>query len=783
VLEETFALNVSSTAAELRARVNPNFVDTSAYFQYGTSTVYGAQTPTTDLGSGPVAAIASAPIEQLQPGTTYHYRIVGHNEHGSSYGPDETLTTQPLATGQVLTDGRQYELVSPAEKHGAEVNASVGGESSPWVKFDGGGGMMQAAENGSAVTYTTFPAPEADPPAQAQDSQLLSRRGPEGWSTQDISTPNTTLVNTPIGSGLEFRGFSSDLSKGVVRPPALESPLPIETEHPVETMMWLRDDVTGTYKPLVSSVPAGTTSLGGLGEADFLEGTPDFSHIVFTAQAALTPNAKQAPDTSYNLYEWSANGLELINELPDGEVVAGEAGLGRASGQGEPRHAISNDGSHVIWEDNLNQTFYDRDTVSEKSVEIGSGKFETASADGSRVFFTKGDLYEYNLASGKSTDIAPGSNVQGVINDSEDGSYIYFVGKGKLASGAVGGQDNLYELHYEDTSWTPTFIATLSNQDEPDWTEGDLSQAGTARVSPDGQYLAFMSQADVTGYDNVDANSGMSDAEVYLYNAQTKQVACPSCNPTGSRPVGQYDEGSLMMDTPGAWSGRWLAGMLPTWEPMKVQRAAFQPDYLSDNGRLFFDSAEALVAQDINGREDAYEFEPNGVGSCTQAEGCVSLISGGSGVADSVFIDASADGNDVFFTSSDRLVSQDTDNARDVYDAHVCTTTVPCLAPPPTTPPPCVTSDACKPATSPQPEVFGAPATATFVGSGNPVFEVPKPAVTPKSLTRAQRLAKALGVCRKKAKKRRSVCEAQTRKRYGVKKSKSAKRSSGGARG
>ena len=50
----------------------------------------------------------------------------------------------------------------------------------------------------------------------------------------------------------------------------------------------------------------------------------------------------------------------------------------------------------------------------------------------------------------------------------------------------------------------------------------------------------------------------------------------------------------------------------------------YESRVLSDSGRLFFDSSDGLVPQDVNGREDVYEYEPGGVGSCSVgAVGCV----------------------------------------------------------------------------------------------------------------------------------------------------------------
>jgi hypothetical protein len=202
----------------------------------------------------------------------------------------------------------------------------------------------------------------------------------------------------------------------------------------------------------------------------------------------------------------------------------------------------------------------------------------------------------------------------------------------------------------------------------------------------------------------------------------------------------------------------------------------YQPRALSDGGRLFFNSSDALVPQDVNGQEDVYEFEPEGMGSCTASSvtfnprsgGCVSLVSSGTSSEESGFMDASEGGHDVFFLTTSRLTSQDYDTALDVYDAHECSVSVPCVALP-VSAPPCSSGDSCKAAPSLQPSLFGAPASATFVGAGNIVASSSKPVVTGRSLTRAQKLAGALRACGKRPKRKRSVCEGQARRRYGAK--------------
>ena len=112
-------------------------------------------------------------------------------------------------------------------------------------------------------------------------------------------------------------------------------------------------------------------------------------------------------------------------------------------------------------------------------------------------------------------------------------------------------------------------------------------------------------------------------------------------------------------------------------------------------------------------------------------------------------------------------MSSDVDDSRDVYDAHECSVVSPCLPAGVAVPSGCDTEASCKASPAVQPEIFGAPATATFSGPGNP--EVPPPAaVVVKPLTRAQKLTKALQAChRDKKRAKRVVCEKGARSKYG----------------
>jgi hypothetical protein len=282
--------------------------------------------------------------------------------------------------------------------------------------------------------------------------------------------------------------------------------------------------------------------------------------------------------------------------------------------------------------------------------------------------------------------------VLGVLGAGEDGKSVYFTATAALAGGAEAGAANLY-LWREGEGLR--FVATLASGDANDWTTEPESQ--TARATPDGSALAFLSKAPLTGYDNTDQQSGEPDAEAYLYDAEADQLACVSCNPTGQRPIGP--------------------AKLPGWStPFQ------QPRYLSDSGdrRLFFMSSDALDLHDTNKRQDVYEFERPRVGDCGEslptfsaaAGGCIALISSGTDSSAAIAIDASTSGEDTFFATAQRLVGTDVDGNYDIYDARVGGG----FGAPTPPPLPC-TGESCRPpAIPPAPPV---PGSSGYEGEGN----------------------------------------------------------------
>ena len=86
------ATNVASFSATLNGSLNPRGSTTTVYFQYGLTTSYGSTTPT-QTQTGNTSRNISANISGLMASHTYHFRIVAHNNGGTSYGSDRTFTT------------------------------------------------------------------------------------------------------------------------------------------------------------------------------------------------------------------------------------------------------------------------------------------------------------------------------------------------------------------------------------------------------------------------------------------------------------------------------------------------------------------------------------------------------------------------------------------------------------------------------------------------------------------------------------------------------------------
>jgi hypothetical protein len=552
--------------------------------------------------------------------------------------------------------------------------------------------------------------------------QYLARRGPAGWST-------TSRSEELFGDGERqgFVAFSSDLSRGVLfqQTPALSPQAPAgypnlylwaegEPLTPLNTVAPpSRDPGTNGFVPLFAGANAGAPA------------APAFTHLVLqandaltAAQAGLAPAAPAVGTGETNLYEWSGGQLRLLNVAPGNATAVKDAviGSGRLLGGAvlnDFSHAISDDGNRIFWSRRSDGQSYVREGGTATTQIPDPGTFLTATADGSQVLLSNGHLYD--LQAKTTRDLTEGQGgFQGILGAASDLSRIYFVDTAALTGPSVknaGGEaaaEGAFNL-YLDEGGVRSFIGRLLAPDNS--LEGFSLGAWRAtpserlaQVSADGRYLAFMSKAPLTGYDNRIATGAgcafggggatlLPCPEVFTYDAATGALACASCNPTGVRPLGKSNLSLLY----------------------RIDEATAQPVNLpaEGEGRVFFESEDALSLADQNGAiRDVYEYRPQGVGGCDRPEGCIELISSGTDSFDSQFVSSSPSGKDAFFTTRAALLPSDVDDFTDLYDARVGGgfeegAVVPCEA------------EACKgPAADPPAQP--AAASAAFSGPGNP---------------------------------------------------------------
>ncbi len=99
------ASGVTQTGASISGAVDPQSIETSYAFEVGTDTSYNGAKIYGDAGQGEGAEPITVAVQDLAPGTTYHYRLTATNVYGTSYGQDMTFTTQgvPSPIVQPLT--------------------------------------------------------------------------------------------------------------------------------------------------------------------------------------------------------------------------------------------------------------------------------------------------------------------------------------------------------------------------------------------------------------------------------------------------------------------------------------------------------------------------------------------------------------------------------------------------------------------------------------------------------------------------------------------------------
>jgi hypothetical protein len=146
----TYATTIGATGATLAGGVYPNGLDTTYYWQYGSTAAYGQQTSTVDVGAGAAPAAASGQLTGLSPGVTYHYRLVAANSDGTTYGYDETLTTSTVTN--VAPVNTTAPSIGGSALQGQTLSVSPG----TWTPAPGGYTYQWQASTDGGVTWSNI---------------------------------------------------------------------------------------------------------------------------------------------------------------------------------------------------------------------------------------------------------------------------------------------------------------------------------------------------------------------------------------------------------------------------------------------------------------------------------------------------------------------------------------------------------------------------------------------------------------------------------------------------
>jgi hypothetical protein len=283
----------------------------------------------------------------------------------------------------------------------------------------------------------------------------------------------------------------------------------------------------------------------------------------------------------------------------------------------------------------------------------------------------------------RTTNAGEAAEVQGVVRVAPDGSRVYFVARGVLGGGAntegqvpVKGADNLYV--YEVGSDSVKFVAELcsgpglsgppagavadskcpleldsleNGRNDANLWSSKTGEAQTAGV--DGRYLVFSSFA------QLDVDDSDTARDVYRYDDATGMLVRVSVGEAGYDANGNNNA----IGSNGSFDAAIAAGH---WGGLNLEQYEMDNRTVSENGsRIVFRTADPLSPRAVNGLTDVYEWHevPGG--------GEVTLLSGGTAEESVLDVVISEDGSNVFFVTSQGLVSGDTDGAPDVYDARL----------------------------------------------------------------------------------------------------------------
>jgi hypothetical protein len=378
---------------------------------------------------------------------------------------------------------------------------------------------------------------------------------------------------------------------------------------------------------LVSTGPAG----GNGAQGAFFDGaSADGSRVYFHTMERLVSGDT---DAQADVYERSSGTTALVSTGAVGGNGAFPAFFDGASADGT-RVFFDTDEQLVSDDTDSVQDVYERSEQSTALLSIGTGGgngpspayFDAATEDGLRVILstdeslddadldTQFDVYVRDGGTMNVISTAPDRGGDAFdalyVGSSDDTQHVFFETAEQLLNGDTDSQVDVYGRSGETTTRRSAGNGAF-----------DALFAGAAS---DGSHVLYETEEQVVAADTD------TDVDVYDHAGATALV---STGPTGGN--GGFD--------------------------------AFVAHVSEDGGRVFFTTAESLVAADSDSSTDVYE---RAAGATTRVS---AGPSGGNGPSHASFAGASADGDTAIFTTVERLAADDTDAVADVYAAQMLT--------------------------------------------------------------------------------------------------------------
>ena len=436
VVSTQAATDVGGFSATLNGTVNPVNAQTTYWFEYGTSTLYGSSTPSVILAAGAAAEPVTSLLTGLVAGTTYHFRVVAQNSTGTRRGSDSTFTTVAVPA----TLGAASLVIGPTGSRGSVVVVGNGSwatsTADAWLHFDA------VSTPGSGQTNVFF--------------RYDDNNGPTRTGTLTIG--GQTVIVTQAGSGF-VRAGAVELFSSALRPAFLSVNAPgnlylaFDDDFRIWNWRGAGDLRLVTSRPsVVKSIAVDASGSvyfydGGTGQiGEFSSGTGNSlsASVLQAAGPAVDPsgNAYFINTSSREIYKWIAANSALDNV---GSYTSGNPFALAVDAAGNLYFTDTSANSIQ----RLNATNYTMSKLIDgPPLNLdGSSSLWGLGVDGSgNVYYGGGQaLLEWNASSQSSSSRADaGAKIYGVAVDAE--GNVYYVTDPSPANAGPGIGSTVFEL-------------------------------------------------------------------------------------------------------------------------------------------------------------------------------------------------------------------------------------------------------------------------------------------------------------------------------------------------